>query len=97
MKSTINRFKQESPEVYLVLAWILVDNLDFSKNNSKFVSVWQGLAQELSKEGACEKAIFPDANIVISRCAMIGNLSIEGVSEFFFHFPWKSRIKIKLF
>ncbi|KAG8643648.1 protein POST-ILLUMINATION CHLOROPHYLL FLUORESCENCE INCREASE, chloroplastic [Manihot esculenta] len=38
----------------------------------------EGLAQELSKEGACEKAIFPDANIVISRCAMIGNLSIEG-------------------
>ncbi|XP_058004827.1 protein POST-ILLUMINATION CHLOROPHYLL FLUORESCENCE INCREASE, chloroplastic isoform X2 [Hevea brasiliensis] len=38
----------------------------------------EGLAQELSKEGACEKAIFPDTSIVITRCAMIGNLSIEG-------------------
>ncbi|PSR96070.1 Ribulose bisphosphate carboxylase/oxygenase [Actinidia chinensis var. chinensis] len=38
----------------------------------------EGLAEELSKEGACEKAIFPDANIVITRCAMIGNLTVEG-------------------
>ncbi|KAF2301434.1 hypothetical protein GH714_024069 [Hevea brasiliensis] len=37
----------------------------------------EGLAQELIKEGACERAIFPDANIVVTRCAMIGNLSIE--------------------
>ncbi|XP_028779166.1 uncharacterized protein LOC114735635 [Neltuma alba] len=38
----------------------------------------EGLAEELSKEGACEKAIFPDTNIVVTRCAMIGNLSKEG-------------------
>lgn len=43
---------------------------------------FQGLAQELSKEGACERAIFPDTSIIATRCAMIGNLSIEGVSEF---------------
>lgn len=40
----------------------------------------QGLAGELSKEGACDRAIFPDTNIVVDRCAMIGNLSKEGVS-----------------
>lgn len=34
----------------------------------------------MSKEGACEKAIFPDTDIIVTRCAMIGNLSIEGVS-----------------
>ena len=39
----------------------------------------QGLAEELNKEGACERAIFPDSNIVITRCAMIANLSVEGV------------------
>ncbi|KAI3455311.1 hypothetical protein Pfo_011974 [Paulownia fortunei] len=38
----------------------------------------EGLAEELSKEGACEQAIFPDTNIVVPRCAMIGNLSVEG-------------------
>ncbi|XP_031504915.1 protein POST-ILLUMINATION CHLOROPHYLL FLUORESCENCE INCREASE, chloroplastic [Nymphaea colorata] len=38
----------------------------------------EGLAAELSEEGACERAIFPDSNIVATRCAMIGNLSIEG-------------------
>lgn len=38
----------------------------------------QGLAQELSKEGACEKAIFPDTEIVVTRCDMIGNLTVEG-------------------
>ncbi|CBI36334.3 hypothetical protein VitviT2T_013660 [Vitis vinifera] len=38
----------------------------------------QGLAEELSKEGACDKAIFPDTNIVIDRCALIGNLTLEG-------------------
>ncbi|KAF3962139.1 hypothetical protein ACB098_05G066400 [Castanea mollissima] len=38
----------------------------------------QGLAQELSKEGACEKAIFPDTQIVVTRCDMIGNLTVEG-------------------
>ncbi|CAA6666397.1 unnamed protein product [Spirodela intermedia] len=38
----------------------------------------EALAEELSKEGACEKAIFPDSNVVITRCAMIANLSAEG-------------------
>ncbi|XP_061351297.1 protein POST-ILLUMINATION CHLOROPHYLL FLUORESCENCE INCREASE, chloroplastic [Gastrolobium bilobum] len=38
----------------------------------------EGLAEELSKEGACEKAIFPDSNMIITKCAMIGNLSKEG-------------------
>ncbi|PSR96028.1 Ribulose bisphosphate carboxylase/oxygenase [Actinidia chinensis var. chinensis] len=38
----------------------------------------EGLVEELSKEGACEKAIFPDTNIVVTRCAMIGNLTVEG-------------------
>nr|XP_027122712.1 uncharacterized protein LOC113739645 isoform X2 [Coffea arabica] len=38
----------------------------------------EGLAQELSRDGACEKAIFPDTNVVATRCAMIGNLSVEG-------------------
>ena len=41
----------------------------------------KGLAQELSRDGACEKAIFPDTNVVATRCAMIGNLSVEGVSR----------------
>ncbi|XP_075490140.1 protein POST-ILLUMINATION CHLOROPHYLL FLUORESCENCE INCREASE, chloroplastic-like [Primulina tabacum] len=38
----------------------------------------EGLAKELSKEGACDKAIFPDTNIVVTRCAMIDNLTVEG-------------------
>ncbi|KAK9281688.1 hypothetical protein L1049_004592 [Liquidambar formosana] len=38
----------------------------------------EGLAEELSKEGACDRAIFPDTKIVVTRCAMIGNLSVEG-------------------
>ncbi|KAF8400621.1 hypothetical protein HHK36_013920 [Tetracentron sinense] len=38
----------------------------------------EGLAEELIKEGACDKAIFPDTDIVITRCAMIGNLTVEG-------------------
>ncbi|XP_073118868.1 protein POST-ILLUMINATION CHLOROPHYLL FLUORESCENCE INCREASE, chloroplastic isoform X1 [Henckelia pumila] len=38
----------------------------------------EGLAEELSREGACDKAIFPDTNIVVTRCAMIGNLTLEG-------------------
>ncbi|QCE02121.1 uncharacterized protein LOC114166102 [Vigna unguiculata] len=38
----------------------------------------RGLADELSKEGACEQAIFPDTNTVIASCAMIGNLTKEG-------------------
>ncbi|KAL2928111.1 hypothetical protein RDABS01_006914 [Bienertia sinuspersici] len=43
----------------------------------------EGLAEELSKEGACDRAIFPDANIVITRCAIMGNLTAEGVSNVF--------------
>ncbi|XP_062089869.1 protein POST-ILLUMINATION CHLOROPHYLL FLUORESCENCE INCREASE, chloroplastic [Humulus lupulus] len=38
----------------------------------------EGLAEELSKEGACDRAIFPDTSIIVTRCAMIGNLSAEG-------------------
>ncbi|KAK9098722.1 hypothetical protein Syun_025767 [Stephania yunnanensis] len=38
----------------------------------------EGLVEELSKEGACDRAIFPDSSIVTTRCSMIGNLSIEG-------------------
>ncbi|KAJ4959266.1 hypothetical protein NE237_026377 [Protea cynaroides] len=38
----------------------------------------EGLAEELSKEGACDRAIFPDSNIIADRCVMIGNLSVEG-------------------
>lgn len=38
----------------------------------------EGLAEELSREGACEKAIFPDTNIVVDRCALMGNLTLEG-------------------
>lgn len=38
----------------------------------------EGLAEELSKEGACDQAIFPDSSIVVTRCAMIGNLTVEG-------------------
>lgn len=48
----------------------------------------QGLAEELGKEGACEKAIFPDTDIVITRCAIMGNLTAEGVSQIitFYHY-----------
>ncbi|KAK4359440.1 hypothetical protein RND71_021669 [Anisodus tanguticus] len=38
----------------------------------------EGLAQELSQEGACDRAIFPDTNILITRCAMVGNLNVDG-------------------
>uniref|UniRef100_A0A7N0TGQ1 PIFI-like Ig-like domain-containing protein n=1 Tax=Kalanchoe fedtschenkoi TaxID=63787 RepID=A0A7N0TGQ1_KALFE len=38
----------------------------------------QGLAEELSKEGACERAIFPDTEIIITRFATLGNLTVEG-------------------
>lgn len=37
----------------------------------------EGLAEELSKEGACDRAIFPDSHVVISSCA-IGSLYAEG-------------------
>ncbi|ERN00362.1 hypothetical protein AMTRI_Chr05g72040 [Amborella trichopoda] len=46
--------------------------------NKPFSFFNKGLAEELGKEGACEKAIFPDSNIVINRCSMIGNLIVEG-------------------
>ncbi|KAL0676280.1 hypothetical protein Bca4012_004261 [Brassica carinata] len=38
----------------------------------------EGLANELSQDGACERAIFPDSNIVATRCTMIANLTVEG-------------------
>ncbi|KAE7997316.1 hypothetical protein FH972_001961 [Carpinus fangiana] len=38
----------------------------------------EGLTEEMSKEGACERAIFPDTDLVVTRCAMIGNLTVEG-------------------
>ncbi|KAJ0579474.1 hypothetical protein HanHA300_Chr04g0118341 [Helianthus annuus] len=38
----------------------------------------RGLTEELSREGACEKAIFPDTSIVIDRCQIMGNLTLEG-------------------
>nr|GEU44020.1 post-illumination chlorophyll fluorescence increase [Tanacetum cinerariifolium] len=38
----------------------------------------QGLTEELSREGACEKAIYPDTSIVIDRCQIMGNLTSEG-------------------
>ncbi|XP_043702317.1 protein POST-ILLUMINATION CHLOROPHYLL FLUORESCENCE INCREASE, chloroplastic [Telopea speciosissima] len=38
----------------------------------------EGLAEELGTDGACDRAIFPDSNIVVTRCAMIGNLTLEG-------------------
>ncbi|KAJ0972617.1 hypothetical protein J5N97_020576 [Dioscorea zingiberensis] len=37
----------------------------------------EGLAEELNKEGACDRAIFPDSNIVITSCE-IGTLYAEG-------------------
>lgn len=46
----------------------------------------QGLAEELSKDGACDRAIFPDTDIVSTRCAIMGNLSAEGVSKLEIHF-----------
>lgn len=49
-----------------------------SWQNKPFEFFNEGLAEELSKEGACDRAIFPDASLVVTRCAMIGNLSVEG-------------------
>lgn len=51
--------------------------------NGVLNTVSQGLAEDLSKEGACDRAIFPDTELVVKRCAMIGNLTVEGVSKFF--------------
>lgn len=53
--------------------------MDKKKWNGSFI--WQGLAEELSKEGACDKAIFPDTDIVVDRCAIIANLNVEGVRK----------------
>ncbi|KAI3928691.1 hypothetical protein MKW98_024292, partial [Papaver atlanticum] len=41
----------------------------------------EGLAEELSRDGACERAIFLDSDIVPTRYRMIGNLNVEGVIE----------------
>ncbi|WMV57681.1 hypothetical protein MTR67_051066 [Solanum verrucosum] len=38
----------------------------------------EGLARELSQDGACDRAIFPDSSILITRCAMVGNLNVDG-------------------
>lgn len=38
----------------------------------------QGLADELNREGACDRAIFPDENVVITSCEM-GSYYEEGV------------------
>lgn len=68
---------------FLVLGMILTWNItNYSEQIDKLVvSLMKGLAEELSRDGACEKAIFPDTNIVVDRCAMIGNLTVEGVSR----------------
>ncbi|KAL4559920.1 hypothetical protein LXL04_032066 [Taraxacum kok-saghyz] len=41
----------------------------------------QGLTEELSREGACEKAIYPDTSIVIDRCQLMGNLTSVGADR----------------
>jgi hypothetical protein len=38
----------------------------------------EGLADELNREGACDRAIFPDENVVITSCEM-GSYYEEGV------------------
>lgn len=38
----------------------------------------EGLKEELSRDGACDRAIFPDSNTVPTSCSMIGNLTVEG-------------------
>ncbi|XP_065865334.1 protein POST-ILLUMINATION CHLOROPHYLL FLUORESCENCE INCREASE, chloroplastic [Euphorbia lathyris] len=38
----------------------------------------EGLAEEMSKEGACDRAIFPDTNVIVQRCTVAGNLALEG-------------------
>ena len=53
----------------------------------------QGLAEELSKDGACDRAIFPDTAIVITRCAIAGNLTLEGVSNgLYYTFGFLARV-----
>lgn len=51
--------------------------------SNRMMNLWQGLTEELSKDGACERAIFPDTSVVVTRCTMIGNLNVEGVSKLF--------------
>ncbi|KAM7254138.1 hypothetical protein ACFE04_031820 [Oxalis oulophora] len=46
--------------------------------NKPYEFFYEGLNEELSKEGACDRAIFPDTDVVIDRCAISGNLSKEG-------------------
>lgn len=91
---------------FLVLGMILTWNItNYSKQIDKLVvSLMKGLAEELSRDGACEKAIFPDTNIVVDRCAMIGNLTVEGVSRsstlslspIYNSFSFRNAVKIKL-
>jgi len=40
----------------------------------------QGLANELNREGACDRAIYPDENIAITSCAIEGYYE-EGVRD----------------
>ena len=41
----------------------------------------QGLAKELAHEGACEKAIYPEAVFVQDRCAFPAGMIQQGVSN----------------
>ncbi|XP_023761266.1 protein POST-ILLUMINATION CHLOROPHYLL FLUORESCENCE INCREASE, chloroplastic [Lactuca sativa] len=41
----------------------------------------RGLTEELSREGACEKAIYPDTSVIIDRCQLMGNLTSEGADR----------------
>ncbi|KAH0449143.1 hypothetical protein IEQ34_022943 [Dendrobium chrysotoxum] len=45
--------------------------------NKPIIFFNEGLAEELSKEGACEGAIFPDSHVIIESCE-IDNLYLEG-------------------
>lgn len=38
----------------------------------------EGLEAELSQDGACERAIYAEANFVVQRCAFPANLVVEG-------------------
>lgn len=42
--------------------------------------IMQGLADELNREGACDRAIYPDENIAITSCALAGYYE-EGVGN----------------
>ncbi|KAL9238589.1 hypothetical protein vseg_012989 [Gypsophila vaccaria] len=56
----------------------LMFRLPKSLANKPITVLNEGLAEELGKEGACDEAIFPDTSIIVTRCAMIGNLTVEG-------------------